>query len=230
MLKILLLVLAIVVLIINGCATVTPVFTSFQSAKIQPNHFEFTPCASSVNYSNGEESGCESFSVGFQFAQGFRKKPFFLPFHILFSPRIRGELIASRIKPTEHIDFFFLQEFKLSLVEDMLAMSLFSMGFHISDEFFLMQIEPVTLYLTIPVSKLVEINLSSKLIGMTYNPSDDSDEPSSFIALNAGLGIGPDVNKAAIRPEISYLYNTNGDRNRFAIGIGATLFAERLTD
>jgi hypothetical protein len=63
-------------------------------------------------------------------------------------------------------------------------------------------------------------------MGLTYNPTPESDDLATFIAINAGVGIGPSAFEVAIRPELSYIHNLNGDDHRIVFGVGTSLYTE----
>lgn len=202
----------ITVLIINGCASVTPACSFHQGARIVPDHFNFTNSYTAKTYSENGGTSLENHSIGFQFGRGYREKPFFLPFYLTGDSRVRSELLIPKGGPSDTLKLraFVMLEAKLSLLKDMLAVSSAMGGGPV------FQYEFLILYLTLPFSKSFEFNFSPRIILM------GCDDPNEYFAFTASFGIGPDLNKLAVRPEITYLLNTDGDSERLCFGLGLT--------
>ena len=116
---------------------------------------------------------------------------------------------------------------KLSLIPDQLALHLpvgFAFGSDI-DESQTWQFHPSVIG-TIPVVQTAEFNGSFKLLIPISDAGENNDV---LLALNLGLGIGPDRSRWAIRPEVGFLRNPgeSGTIRHFSIGFTLFLGAER---
>jgi len=74
------------------------------------------------------------------------------------------------------------------------------------------QIQP-TLIGTIPASPSLEVNLSAKGLIWLNNDADN------LVAFNLGLGLGPDLSRWAIRPEVGVLINPGEDGSYWQYGL-----------
>jgi hypothetical protein len=219
--------ISILTIALTGCKSVSPVPACFHGAKIHADHLELTGYGYMSNDAGGDGTVLESVNIGFQLSNGFRKRPFFLPYDVEFAPRLIGQLtFPSHGRSTQHIAAFLGEEIQLSIIKDILAVAPAAGGFHLSDEFLHMQVDPIIIHATAPIGTMLEINSSFRYTLMTCEPEADSSGAASYIGITLGLGAGANVDVVAIRPELAYLHNLNGDNHLLTIGIGASLFSE----
>lgn len=202
--------LALSVGLVSGCAAP---FSDLQSARLAgPNRIEVTPSYSTVSFSDEGERERVQDHFGVQVATGVSDR---------VDLRGRYERISVR-EADEDVNVLGFGP-KFGLVEDRLAFYVpvgFAFGgdIEVSETF---QVHP-TLLLTLPVHEAVELNGSVKaLIPITERDIDD------LIAFNFGIGLGPDLRRWVIRPEIGFLFNPGEDGHFRHLSIGLTYYFDR---
>lgn len=196
---------ALVLMVAAGC--VAP-FSEMQSARtVGPGNTEITPSYSHVRFSEGDENEKLQDDFGIQVAMGVNEQ---------LDIRARYEMI--RLSDADDSETFHTLGAgpKIALVEDRAAFYApvglgFGGGIEVSES---VQIQP-TLLFTIPVSRQIEINPSAKAQIWLNNDADN------LLAFNLGLGLGPDLARWAIRPEVGLLINPGEDGQvwHFSIGV-----------
>lgn len=189
-----------------------PVFSDLQSAKlVRPGGVELTPSASRVGFSEDDEedSGHIQDQFGVQLGVGVHE-----------AVELRGRY--EHIKVTgEGGPSFEVVGFgpKVRLVKDRVALYVpVGRAFGGPEESELgdsWAVHP-TLLLTLPAHRTVEVNASAKyLVPLNENGGDN------LVALNLGLGLGPDLDKWAIRPEVGVLLDPgeSGHFYHFSLGL-----------
>lgn len=181
-----------------GCATITPVHTSYKSAKINPQTIKFTGSYSAVNYYDSQEMVLKSHNYDLQLAADSRKKILFLP-EILQSGGVRGGASINK----NHRTLYLICEGMFCIVEDWLALGgAWGPVFYSGDDDTLdynIQWEPVGLYFTIPVCQFLNINLASRLISLGHIIPTLGEN--YYATLNSGAGIN--IGNVRIQPEMS---------------------------
>lgn len=188
-----------------------PVFSELQSARlVGDGKVELTPHYSTVSFTeDGETEGLQN-HLGLQLAYGLSPK---------VDLRVRYENVW--FKGDGVGDGISIIGFgpKFSIVQDKLALyAPFGTGIAegLEDAW---EFQP-TLFLTLPViPQKLDFTISPKYI-FTF-----CDECEDFLAFNAGLSIGSDVTKWAIRPEYGILLNPgeSGHASHFSIGASIVL-------
>jgi hypothetical protein len=193
-----------------GC--VAP-FSDLQSARLAgPNRFEVTPSYSAVSFAEDGQREELQDNFGIQVATGI-------------SPRVdlRARYERISLKDSDGGVNVLGMGPKVGLVEDRVAIYLpvgfaFGSGIEASET---IQVHP-TLLATVPVHDFVELNGSVKaLIPITERDIDD------LVAFNIGLGLGPDLQRWVIRPEIGFLFNPGESGHFRHLSIGLTYYFER---
>lgn len=188
---------------IPGCA---PVFSDLQSAKlVGRKHVEVTPSFSSVSFSDGDGSGHVQNQFGVQLATGVHDK---------VDLRLRYE----RAEVDDNGPGVNVVGFgpKLQLVKDRLAVYV-PVGFAFGNDIEVGKTWAVhpTLLLTATAHRNVELNASAK-----YLVPLSSDAGDNLVAFNLGLGLGPNLERWAIRPEVGFLFNPGEDGHFTHLSIG----------
>ncbi len=111
---------------------------------------------------------------------------------------------------------FFGIDAKINIAKDVFSLG-YAHGWHLHEDFFYWQWEPIIFYFTLPVSEYIDINFSARPVLIAQ------EENNEFIYLTSGIGVGPDINKLAFRPEFGYLVSTDGGDNLFTFGIGVSI-------
>ena len=195
----------------SGCAAP---FSEMQSARlVGPGNVEITPSYSYIKWSDEDESEKvqDDFALGVGLGLGER-----------VDVRARYELIKLE---GEDLDQEFFHALgvgpKLGLVPDRLSFYA-PVGFGFGGEIETSeswQLQP-TLLFTVPVTPQFEINTSAK--GQIWLNQSDAE---NLVAFNLGLGIGQDVTKWAVRPEVGVLINPGEDGRfwHFSLGFSRTI-------
>jgi hypothetical protein len=196
--------------LVSGCAAP---FSDLQSARLAgPNRVEVTPSYSAVSSSDEGERESVQDHFGVQVATGV-------------SDRVDLRARYERINLKDDDSGVNVLGFgpKFGLVGDRLAFYVpvgfaFGEGIEVSETF---QVHP-TLLLTVPVHESIELNGSVKaLIPITERDIDD------LIAFNFGVGLGPDLRRWVIRPEIGFLFNPGEGGHFRHLSIGLTYYFDR---
>jgi hypothetical protein len=188
-------------------------FSDLQSARLAgPDHIEATPAYSAVFFSAADDTERVQNHFGFQAATGISSRT---------DLRIRYERIAFYDSDAA-VNVLGLGP-KFGLLPDRVALYVpvgFAFGSDIetSDTF---QVHP-TLLLTLQVHQFAEVNGSVKaLIPITERDIDD------LVAFNVGLGLGPDLRRWAVRPEVGFLFNPGEEGHFRHFSIGLTYYFDR---
>jgi hypothetical protein len=111
---------------------------------------------------------------------------------------------------------------KFGLIQNSLALYLpFGLAFGGDiDESQTWQFHP-SIIATLPLASSVELNGGFKALIPLTESADPDDENDVLFALNLGLGLSPDLNKWAIRPEVGFLRNPgeSGTIRHFSLGL-----------
>lgn len=183
-----------------------PVFSELQSAKlVDKGRVELTPSASYVGFSadDDDDSGHVQDHYGIQLGVGLHE-----------AVELRGRY--------EHITGAGVEVVglgpKVRLVEDRVALYVpvgraFGGGedADLGDSW---AVHP-TLLFTVPAHRSVEVNASAKyLVPLNENGGDN------LLAFNLGLGLGPDLERWAIRPEVGILLNPGESGHFYHLSLG----------
>jgi hypothetical protein len=173
-----------VVIATGACA---PVFSELQGARlVGPHKVELTPSASTVYFSDSGGSDHLQDHVGLQVATGVSPK---------VDLRFRYEHVIGGV------NVFGLGP-KLQLVKDRVAFYA-PVGFAIGggiETSKTWELQP-TLLFTQPATSTVDLNLSAKYLIPLHGGGD------GLVALNVGLGLGPESKKWAFWPEVGWLFD-----------------------
>src|SRR5262245_54826542 len=189
-----------------GGTACAPVFSDLQSAKlVAPGQVELTPGIGTVKFSNPDEddSGRVQDQFGIQAGLGLHEA-------VELRGRFEHVQVAGNDGPS--VEIFGVGP-KVRLVKDRLALYVpvgraFGGGDD-ADYSETWQVHP-TLLLTLPAHRSVEVNASAKYL-IPLNADDDAEKQWAF---NLGLGLGPNLDRWAIRPEVGVLLNPD-DQGRF---------------
>ncbi len=189
-----------------------PVFSDLQSAKlVGKQHVEVTPSFSSVSFSDDDGSEHIQNHFGVQVAAGVHDK---------LDMRLRYENVqVADDGPSVSVLGFGP---KIQLFKDRIAAYL-PVGFAFGSDIEAGEtwaIHP-TLLLTAPAHRNVEINASAK-----YLVPLSSDDGDNLVAFNLGLGLGPNLKRWAIRPEVGFLLNPGEDGHFTHFSLGVSLRAK----
>lgn len=213
-----LLVIFSMLIFMNGCYIFSNTFSNLQSARIPPqDKIQITPSYSYVNYTYESQTEKLADHFGIQIAKAASENSEF---------RLRYERIALDYNDDEgdlHLsmsgDYNFTSAApKFSLAKNVLAFTcpiaiFWGEDVEVSET---VQLHPA-LILTLPMSKNIEFNVCPKYIYFLEEGSED------FWTLNLGLGLSSDIERWAIRPEVSYLWFQNqGRHTAFSLGISFT--------
>jgi hypothetical protein len=184
----------------GGC--VAP-FSEMQGARlVGPGNAEITPSYSYVRVSGDGEAEKAQDDFALQLAVGVHER---------VDLRGRYELIRLSGEGLDYTTFHAVGFGpKIAIVPGRVAFyAPFGLGFggalETSES---LQFQPTALF-TIPVSSQVEINPSAK--AQIWLNNDETDD---LLAFNIGLGLGPDLDRWAIRPEVGMLIDP-GEEGRF---------------
>jgi hypothetical protein len=187
-----------------------PVFSDLQSAKlVRPGQIELTPSASRVSFSSDEEddSGHVQDGYGVQLGVGL---------HEAIELRGRFEHLEG-VGDVPGVEVVGIGP-KIRLVEDRLALYVpVGRAFGGPDESDFgqsWQVHP-TLLATVPAHRNVEVNASAKYLVPLKEDGGDN-----LVAFNLGLGLGPDLDRWAIRPEAGVLFNPGEDGHFYHLSLG----------
>ncbi len=189
-------------LLVAGCA---PVFSDLQSARlVGRGRVELTPSASSLSFADDEGSDHVENHYGLQLATGI-------------APRVDLRARYERAPGVNVVGF----GPKLALVKDTLAFALpvgFAFGEDI-DSGETWEAHP-TLLATWRAAKGAEFSVSGKILLPL-----SGDERETLYAVNLGLGLGRDVARWAIRPEVGFLWNPgeSGHYTHLSLGFSYAL-------
>ena len=198
--------LACIVLGSGGCA---PPFSELQSAKlVDEGEFEIGGHYSAVSWQYEGEGDKVQDNIGVQIAYGMAET---------MNLRIRYEYInVGDLDITAHAIGFGP---KFSLAEDVIALYVpvgFAAGEDISTEDN-WQLHP-TIIGTSTQGQVLELNASVKYI-LTFPEGQDD-----LMAFNLGLGLSPDLEKYAIRPEGGVLINPGEDGYYWHFSLGLSFY------
>jgi hypothetical protein len=197
--------------LVVGCAAP---FSDLQSARLAgTGRIEATPSFSTVSFSGDGESERIQTHVGLQVATGIGART---------DLRLRFERIDVRDEDFGANVIGFGPKF--SLMFDRIALNL-PVGFAFGSDIEMSetwQIHP-TLLGTLPVHPAVELNGSIKMLV----PLVERNEIDDLVAFNIGLGIGPDLARWAIRPEVGWMFNPGEDGHFRHFSIGLTYYFDR---
>jgi hypothetical protein len=199
-------VLSFIALGAGGCA---PPFSELQSAKlVDEGEFEIGGHYSAVSWRYEDEGEKVQDNIGVQLAYGLAET---------MNLRFRYEYInVDDLDVTAHVIGFGP---KFSLARDVIAFYVpvgFATGEDINTEDS-WQLHP-TVILTATQSQLLELNASVKYI-LTF--AEDHDD---LMAFNLGLGLSPDLEKYAIRPEGGLLINPGEDGYYWHFSVGVSFY------
>jgi hypothetical protein len=208
-----------VVALVSSAAACAAPFSEMQSARLAgPRVVELTPSYSHVDVSAEGESSKLQDNFGLHVATGLNSRVD-LRFRL---EHIRGEDNNSEDDLELNATAVGFGP-KFGIIPDQLALAL-PVGFAFGDDIDVSdtwQIHP-TLIWTIPVSDAFEINSSVKaLVPLSDGPGD------ALVALNLGLGIGPQLSRWAIRPEVGFLRDPGEDGTIRHFSIGMTFYLGR---
>lgn len=176
-----------------GCA---PVFSDLQSARlVEPGQVEVTPAAGRVSFREDGESDHAQNQFGVHVATGLARS---------VDLRVRVESVRIPADDTPDGSVWVAGAGpKFSLVRDRLAFSL-PVGFAFGEDIEVSKTWAVhpTLHFTLPAARSVEMNASAKYLIPLHGDGGDN-----LAAVNLGLGLGPDIRRWAIRPEVGILFN-----------------------
>ncbi len=196
---------------LSGC--VAP-FSDLQSARLAgPNRLEVTPSYSAVSVSSERETEELWNSFGIQAAVGISNQ---------VDLRLRYERINLPDSDESGVNVLGFGP-KFGVIADKIAVFVpigfaFGGGIETSET---VQVHP-TLLLTFPLHENVELNASAKaLIPVTERDIDD------LAAFNIGIGVGPDLRRWVVRPEIGFLFNPGEEGRLRHLSIGLTYFFDR---
>lgn len=191
----------------GGCA---PVFSDLQSARlVKPGQAEITPSVGTVRFSSAEEddSGRVQDQLGVQAAVGVSE-----------AVELRGAFVHVSVAGEDgpNVEVVGVGP-KVRLVKDRLALYVpVGRAFGGGDDGDLgrsWQVHP-TVLLTLPAHENVEVNASAKyLIGLNEGAGRNW-------AFNLGLGLGPDLDRWALRPEVGVLLNPDDDSRFYHFSLG----------
>jgi hypothetical protein len=190
-------------------------FSEMQSARLAGlNRVEVTPTYSTVAFSNDESTEKMQDQFGIHLATGIGDRT---------DMRLRYERISAGDGSDDFVVHVFGAGPKFALKPDRVALYV-PVGFAAGDgisAWETVQIHPALL-MTLPVNQSIELNGSLKaLIPVTDREMDE------LVALNLGVGLGPDLSRWAIRPEVGFLFNP-GEEGRFQhFSIGLTYYFDR---
>jgi hypothetical protein len=192
----------------SACA---PVFSDLQSARLAgPGRVEVTPTASTVDFTDEDESDDVQNEFGVQVAHGVHERVDLRYRYVAVD--VDGEIVnVVGFGP------------KVGLVKDHLALALpvgfaFGSGIDSSESW---EIQP-TLIGTLPVTRNFDVTAAGKVI---YPFA--AEEPETFVALNVGLGLGPS-DKWVVRPEVGFLWDPGEGGHYRHLSIGFSyLFGKR---
>jgi hypothetical protein len=194
-----------------GC--VAP-FSELQSARLAgPNRVEVTPSASMVWASEDGDTDRVQNHFGVQVATGISSRT---------DLRLRLERIELR-GGDGGANIVGLGP-KFGLVADRAAFYV-PVGFGFGEDIEMSetwQVHP-TLLLTYPAHPTIEVNGSLKALV----PLVERDQIDDLVAFNIGLGIGPDLQRWAIRPEVGFLFNPGESGHYRHFSIGFTYYFDR---
>ena len=194
---------------LSACA---PVFSDLQSAKlVEPGQAELTGSVGTVKFSDpdDEDSGRVQDQFGLQAGFGLHEA-------VELRGRFEHVTVAGENGPSAQV--LGLGP-KIRLVEDRLALYVpvgRAFGGDEDDDFGDSWAVHPTLLVTLPAHANVEVNASAKyLIPLS---AEDADNQWAF---NLGLGLGPNLEKWAIRPEAGVLLNPDdgGRFYHFSLGV-----------
>lgn len=197
-----------------GASACAPVFSDLQSAKlVDQGRVELTPSASRVGFSNDDDddSGHVQDHFGLQVGVGVHE-----------AVELRGRY--EHVKVAGDGPGFEVVGFgpKIRLVQDRLALYVpVGRAFGGPDDSDLVSdlgeswaVHP-TLLFTLPAHRTVEVNASAKyLVPLKENGGDN------LLAFNLGLGLGPNLERWAIRPEAGILLNPGEDGHFYHLSLG----------
>ncbi len=190
-------------------------FNELQSARLAgPDRIEVTPAYSAVFFSYEDDTDRAQNQLGFQIATGVGART---------DIRLQYERITLHDDPDREVANVLGFGPKFGLLPDHIAVYVpvgFAFGGRIeTSETF--QVHP-TLLLTLPLLEFAEINGSAKaLIPITDRARDD------LVAFNIGVGLGPDLTRWVLRPEIGILFNPGEDGHYRHFSIGLTYYFDR---
>lgn len=200
-------VLAALALGTQGCY----VYSAFQGARtLDPGRVSLAPSASIVTFSLDGESSWMTTQFGARGAVGLGGR---------WEVQSRYERVGLHEPDSgESSGYNYLDlGFKYGIVEDILAVGMplgFMFGDYV-DEGDSWQLHP-SLFLTLPVSRSLDVNLST--IGLYFLNDGDDD----FLwAFNGGLGIRPRDGRFSLLPELGLLIDPGEDGHFWHWGVGA---------
>jgi hypothetical protein len=189
---------------VSACA---PVFSDLQSAKlVGKGNVELTPSASTVTFSDEDETEHAQTHLGVQVAAGVSD-------HV--DLRARYERVTAEDEGINVVGF----GPKVRLVKDHVAAYLpvgFAFGSDLeSDKTWAFH---PTLLLTAQPHRLVEVTGSAK-----YMVPLDEEAGDNLLAFNAGLGLGSDAGRWTLRPEVGILLNPGEDGHFMQYSLGLSV-------
>ncbi len=207
--------LAILILGITfaAAACLVPPFSELQSAKMAgQGRVELTPHGSLILSSQEGETNHVQDNLGVQAALGITNfMDLRLRYEYLYHPDSGGRYDSSF---SGHVLGFGP---KFSLVKNRLALFL-PVGFAFGEDIEVAEtweFHPTAL-VTFPVSNAFEINGSAKVL-IPFRK-----EQNTLYAINIGLGIGQDLRRWAVRPEVGILFDPEEEGCYFHISLGFT--------
>jgi hypothetical protein len=195
-----------------GCA---PVSSDLQSARLAgTGRIEITPGATANTlHSDGESEGVQN-HFGLQVATGISER---------IDLRFRYERIELDGEESSSLNGLGVGP-KFSIVPDRLALNLpigFAFGGEVDEASETFQFHPTVLG-TLSLTPWLEMTGAAKAI-IPLN-QDDSDVLTAF---NLGLGLGPDLARWVVRPEVGFVFNPGEEGYYRHLSLGFTYYADR---
>jgi hypothetical protein len=211
------LVAAVLLLATGGCAAP---FAEMQSARLAgPGRVELTPAYSYMDIADDGETARIQDVYGVHVATGITSRV-----------DVRARLEHIVVDDAGGADFTATTLGigpKFGLIPNRLALYL-PVGFAFGDDIEMSdtwQFHP-SIIGTVQLARTVELNGGFKAL-IPLSSSEDPDDDDVLLAFNAGLGIGPDLSRWAIRPEVGFLRNPGEGRSgtvrHFSLGVTVVL-------
>jgi hypothetical protein len=192
------------------------IYSAFQGARIlDQGKYSLTPSAALVNFSESTDPEISTVQLGGRGSAGIGN-------HLELQVRYERNNTSIEIDdPDVNVDgnsvgFNYLDfGFKYGLVPDRLAVGL-PIGFMFGkdvEEGESLQIHP-TLFLTIPASSSVDVNISAKSL-LFFEQLEDP-----LLAINGGLGIRLGRSSLTLLPETGFLFSPGDEGNYYHFGMG----------